>query len=407
VFDPSSDARSVAYFNIFINTAAAEEALGRFEEAAKSYARAVALEKKEKEKPAENDGASAKTAAAVGLERCRTKAKAKEEQEKARKMEQEKVEEERRRKEEKELRDKQEKESEAQPEKAEKEDGNARLQDFLNDVDTKPNENSGSKTAPPADPAAASEDDLLSSFLSSVEAPPAHKPAPPAPSAPRWKESAADLGDAAQQIERLATGPNAFWKNLNPFAVLRLPHTAEERDIAGRYRALASLVHPDKCRLEKADAAFDVLRRAHEILMRKGGEPEHPTKATASDADEAAEAAEGGLAGKDRKYVVDLVEAGLQRGKRDFERAKKQGILTRTLEETQERTVQKVFAELEYKRRDVEERLRKNEGREREQQEEEQNKLKREREFERGWRDGKRVNHRVGNWRNFNKKQKK
>mmetsp|Transcript_24695 Transcript_24695/g.56754 ORF Transcript_24695/g.56754 Transcript_24695/m.56754 type:complete len:182 (+) Transcript_24695:348-893(+) len=164
-------------------------------------------------------------------------------------MEQEKVEEERRRKEEKELRDKQEKESEAQPEKAEKEDGNARLQDFLNDVDTKPNENSGSKTAPPADPAAASEDDLLSSFLSSVEAPPAHKPAPPAPSAPRWKESAADLGDAAQQIERLATGPNAFWKNLNPFAVLRLPHTAEERDIAGRYRALASLVHPDKCRL--------------------------------------------------------------------------------------------------------------------------------------------------------------
>jgi DnaJ family protein C protein 8 len=52
-----------------------------------------------------------------------------------------------------------------------------------------------------------------------------------------------DLGTAANQIERLLQ-ENYKWRNLNPFHVLDVPHTATTDDISRRFKALSLLVSP-------------------------------------------------------------------------------------------------------------------------------------------------------------------
>jgi DnaJ family protein C protein 8 len=55
-----------------------------------------------------------------------------------------------------------------------------------------------------------------------------------------------DLGTAADQIERLLQ-ENYKWRNLNPFHVLDVPHTASSDDISRRFKALSLLVSPTTC----------------------------------------------------------------------------------------------------------------------------------------------------------------
>jgi DnaJ family protein C protein 8 len=57
-----------------------------------------------------------------------------------------------------------------------------------------------------------------------------------------------DLGTAANQIERLLQ-ENYKWRNLNPFHVLDVPHTATSDDISRRFKALSLLVSPTTYRL--------------------------------------------------------------------------------------------------------------------------------------------------------------
>ena len=76
------------------------------------------------------------------------------------------------------------------------------------------------------------------------------------------------------------------------------------------------------------------------------------------------------------------------------------------MEEVQSRAVQRIFAEIEYKRQEVEKRQRNQEQREREQEEEQLRKEKKSREFDKNWRDNTRVEKRVGSWRGFQKKRK-
>jgi tetratricopeptide (TPR) repeat protein len=52
-----------------------------------------------------------------------------------------------------------------------------------------------------------------------------------------------DLGTAADQIERLLQ-ENYKWRNLNPFHILDVPHTASSDDISRRFKALSLLVSP-------------------------------------------------------------------------------------------------------------------------------------------------------------------
>jgi DnaJ family protein C protein 8 len=68
--------------------------------------------------------------------------------------------------------------------------------------------------------------------------------------------------------------------------------------------------------------------------------------------------------------------------------------------------VQRIFAQIELKRREVEKNERKHEERERQQEEEELEKGRRERKFDKNWRDETRVDKRIGNWRDFQQKKK-
>lgn len=193
-----------------------------------------------------------------------------------------------------------------------------------------------------------------------------------------------DLEAGADQINRLVLVSNYEWKNLNPFAVLAISHTATEEEVARRYKALSLLVHPDKCREPHARDAFEQIRKANAQLNDS----------------------------VKRKHTIDLINAGRKNGKKHWEAEQKRlhtsGLQPEeTLEEAQEKAVMKLFAEIETKRRDVERRKRNQEKRERDLEDAEIEKLKAERDFDQNWKKGERLDKRIGNWRDFSHKKKK
>ena len=131
------------------------------------------------------------------------------------------------------------------------------------------------------------------------------------------------------------------------------------------------------------------------------------------------------LSDEDRKrHVVALVEEGMKAGEHKYakqqahrqQQAKKKWINTNEekddalLKDLQEKEVMRIFAQIEQKRRDIEERERNFEQRQQEQQDEQEAKERQERQFDKSWRKEERVDKRVGNWRDFSgnsKKQKK
>lgn len=233
------------------------------------------------------------------------------------------------------------------------------------------------EAAGPADP----EDDLLNDFFSEVENVTAKKPVASkeetASSEGESRENAireqrTDLGTAESQIERLLQ-PRYEWRNLNPFHVLDLHHTASSDDISRRYKALSLLLHPDKCReLERAKEAYDEVQRAKTLL---------------DDEDKA-------------RHARQLVEQGVKKGRQEWHANGEK----ESLEEVQSKCVQKIFAQIEHKRREVQRRTQKQEQRERQQEEEELQKEKNTRTFDKQWRKEERVEKRIGNWRDFQKK---
>jgi DnaJ family protein C protein 8 len=245
-------------------------------------------------------------------------------------------------------------------------------------------------TSPPNE-----EDDLLDDFFSEVEAA-SDKPKPQTESTTvdqddsnnRIKIHLSDLGTSSSQIDRLLQ-TNYEWKNLNPFYVLDIPHTVDDESIiSARYRALSLLVHPDKNSEDaiRAKAAFEQVKKAMEQMNDE-------TK---------------------RRHLSQLVEQGHKQGKRDWdeelgknpnaasmsEKEKQDG-----LSASQNKATMKIFASIEAKRRDVERRKRKYEQRERAQEDEEKEREKKERDHDKSWREVGRVEKRVGNWRDFQKKK--
>lgn len=230
------------------------------------------------------------------------------------------------------------------------------------------------KDSGPADP----EDDLLNDFFSEVENVSAKKSTEENVSAeeePREnviRVQKTDLGTAESQIERLLA-PRYEWRNLNPFYVLDLHHTSSSDDISRRYKALSLLLHPDKCReLEHAKEAYDEVQRAKTLL---------------DDEDKA-------------RHARQLVEQGVKKGRQEWHANGKKD----SLEEVQSKCVQKIFAQIEHKRREVQRRTQKQEQRERQQEEEELQKEKNTRTFDKKWRKEERVEKRIGNWRDFQNK---
>jgi DnaJ family protein C protein 8 len=235
------------------------------------------------------------------------------------------------------------------------------------------------------------EDDLLGEFFDEVEEVTTTKKASPEKSEEKdatqhenkIQIQMKELGDFNSQIQRLLR-PNHEWYNLNPFLVLDISHQAPVELISRRYKALSLLLHPDKVRnssnrdkVEEAERAFEYVRKAMNSLK---------------DEDKA-------------KHFRDLIDEGMKQGKRDYEgNPHQQGT---TLESFKDKATMKIFAEIERRRRDVEKRKRNQEKRERDQEDAEIDKIKKERNFEKSWKDGKRTEKRIGNWRNFSSKANK
>lgn len=254
-------------------------------------------------------------------------------------------------------------------------------------TETKTNEEENSFTGNKNDEEEEEDDDLLNDFFDEVEdVKPVKKQEvqeeKEAPKENKIQIQLSDLGDTSTQIERLLR-PNHEWFNLNPFAVLDISHEAPLELISRRYKALSLILHPDKVRntsnnneemVQKAEEAFEYIRKAMNALK---------------DEDKA-------------KHFKDLVEQGMKQGQRDFDTDPNTG----TLKICQDKATLKIFAEIERKRRDVERRKRNQEQRERDQEDAEINKIKKDRDFERKWKEGDRVEKRIGNWRDFAKKKK-
>ena len=238
------------------------------------------------------------------------------------------------------------------------------------------------------------QDDLLDDFFSEVEK--VEKPKPQTETTPssdqgesinRIKIQLSDLGTSASQINRLLQ-TNYEWKNLNPFYVLDVPHTIDDESVlSARYRALSLLVHPDKNRDDavRAKAAFEQVKKAMELMNNEDK----------------------------RRHLRQLVEQGCRQGRRDWEESISSSVRTTITDEEKEdglsqaqtKATMKIFATIEAKRRDVERRKRKYEQRERAQEDEEKEREKNERDYDKEWREKNRVEKRVGNWRDFQKKK--
>ena len=237
-------------------------------------------------------------------------------------------------------------------------------------------------------------DDLLDDFFSEVEKA-TEKPKPAKRNEEndngdgaknRIKTQLNDLGTSKSQIERLLQ-VNYEWKNLNPFYVLDIPHTIDDDSIiSARYRALSLLVHPDKCLDDpvKAKTAFEQVRKAMNQM---------------NNIDK-------------RKHIRALIEEGMKQGKRDWQEecSNSDNVQLNNEEglgQAQKKATMRIFAEIEQKRREVERRKRKFEQRERAQEDDEKKKESDELRFQKEWREGERVDKRVGNWRDFQGGKKK
>ncbi|VTZ81388.1 uncharacterized protein PY17X_1407400 [Plasmodium yoelii] len=69
--------------------------------------------------------------------------------------------------------------------------------------------------------------------------------------------------DAEKEINRILSN-----KNSSPFEILGIHQNINLDIIKNRYRQLSILIHPDKCKLEKANEAFHILNTAYEDLKR-------------------------------------------------------------------------------------------------------------------------------------------
>jgi len=70
-----------------------------------------------------------------------------------------------------------------------------------------------------------------------------------------------------QQIDRLLR-PGSTYRNLNPYEVLQIDPKLSIEDVRKKYRRLSILVHPDKNQddPERAQAAFDAVKKSYALL---------------------------------------------------------------------------------------------------------------------------------------------
>jgi len=93
-------------------------------------------------------------------------------------------------------------------------------------------------------------DSLFSSFMNEVNNQKSNK----------MKKLEEKFGGSPEEIVERLTGRASFD---SPFQVLQMSPEATENEITKQYRKLSVLIHPDKCKLEKAAEAFQILAKAY------------------------------------------------------------------------------------------------------------------------------------------------
>jgi len=185
------------------------------------------------------------------------------------------------------------------------------------------------------------------------------------------------------QIERL-TKPGHTYRNLNPFEVLQVDPDTSIDDVKKKFRRMSILVHPDKNQscLEKAQIAFDAVKRAWNLLEEK----------------------------ETRKACLEVVEEARGRTRINIEEKKKKlrkegkpqiveednpvifkkavGILT-----------MKLFADLERKRQQNEDKISEDAKKKRERELEDEDRKEKVKEFEKNWEESRQG--RVDSWLSF------
>lgn len=187
------------------------------------------------------------------------------------------------------------------------------------------------------------------------------------------------------QIERL-TKPGHTYRNLNPFEVLQVDPDTSIEDVKKKFRRMSILVHPDKNQscLEKAQIAFDAVKRAWNLLDEK----------------------------ETRKACLEVVEEARGRTRINMEEKKK-----KLRKEGKPQIVEednpilfkkavsiltmKLFADLERKRQQNEDKISEDAKKKRERELEDEDRKEKVKEFEKNWEDSRQG--RVDSWLSFKK----
>ena len=183
------------------------------------------------------------------------------------------------------------------------------------------------------------------------------------------------LGTASEELARILQ-KNHIWINLNPYEVLALPHDiATVEDIKQRYRALCGTIHPDKCNLEGARAAFEYVSIAHKELSNLNRQ----------------------------NLIKQIIDNAHLRVMDEIKKEEKNQssikIDMTTINNRKVRETRITFAKAEEARRKSEKNQQAYRKRESDQTKEEQQKLKSEYKHEKNWQSG--VDSRVEGWQNF------
>jgi len=187
------------------------------------------------------------------------------------------------------------------------------------------------------------------------------------------------------QIERL-TKPGHTYRNLNPFEVLQVDPDQSLEEVKKKFRRMSILVHPDKNQgdADRAQIAFDAVKRAWNLLETK-----ETRKACLEVVEEAKGRTNINMEEKRRKLRKEGKPAIIEE---DNPVLFKKAVSILTM---------KLFADLERKRQQNEDKISADAKKKREKELEDEERKEKIKEFEKNWEDSRQG--RVDSWLSFQK----
>nr|CAG4648882.1 EOG090X0DLG [Polyphemus pediculus] len=186
-----------------------------------------------------------------------------------------------------------------------------------------------------------------------------------------------------QQIDRLMRRGSSYF-NLNPYEVLQIDPEISVEEIKKKYKRLSILVHPDKNQndADRAQQAFEVINRAWKIL-----ENEKTRKRCLEIVEEAKGITEANIIEKKKKLKKDGKDTRIDE---DDPIKYRRTIYVTTM---------KLFADMERKRRELEQRDMEERKRKREREIEDEEKVKSDKEWQKNFEESREG--RVSSWKTF------